>query len=174
MKMKKLDLPLKDQDINDLHAGDWLEITGTIYTARDQAHKRLIEAINSGQKLPFPEPNPVLYYAGPTPAKPDEVIGSAGPTTSSRMDPFTPTLIDQGLKITIGKGDRSEQVISAIRKHKGLYLIAFGGCGALYQSCIKKAELIAYPDLLSEAIYKLEIVDFPTVVAIDSQGESIF
>ncbi len=146
----------------------WLKLNGIIYTARDQAHLRLCEAIRNNEKLPFEEENPILYYAGPSPTKPGQVIGACGPTTSSRMDPFTPFLMEHGFRICIGKGKRSPEVTAAIKKYHGVYLTALGGCGALYQTKIKSCKLIAYPELFSEAIYKLEVVDFP--VFIETKG----
>jgi fumarate hydratase subunit beta len=162
--MKKIHLPLTNQTINSLKPGDYLELTGTIYTARDQAHKKLVEDLKNGKKIPLP-PDAVIYYAGPSPAPKGKIIGSCGPTTSSRMDAFTPFLADHGLKFCIGKGSRSLDVVKALKKHHGIYFMALGGCGALYQTKIKKAKLLAYPELLSEAIYELTVQDFPVIVA---------
>ncbi|MFC1751824.1 FumA C-terminus/TtdB family hydratase beta subunit [Thermoproteota archaeon] len=170
-QVKELTLPLSQETIESLSAGDILTLTGTIYTARDQAHKKLLEAIEKHNPLPIPY-DAVLYYCGPTPAKPNEIIGSCGPTTASRMDPFTPALIRYGLKISIGKGNRDKEVINTIKENKGLYLNALGGCGALYHTFVKKMECIAYPELLSEAIYKLEVENFIVIVAVDSKGNS--
>ncbi|MCP4049108.1 MAG: TRZ/ATZ family protein [bacterium] len=169
----KINTPIAQHIINDLNSGDYVELTGTIYTARDQAHKKLTDAILANKSLPVPV-NSVLYYAGPSPARPGEVIGSCGPTTSARMDQFTPLLVENGFKVCIGKGLRNKNVLKAIKKNKGLYLSAFGGCGALYHNKILKAECIAYKDLLSEAIFKLYVENFPAVVAIDSKGNDIF
>lgn len=165
MTPKKLTLPLTDLQIKNLRQGDLLLLSGTIYTARDQAHKKLIETLKSGQALPIPK-GAVIYYTGPTPAKRNKVIGSCGPTTSGRMDEFSPILIEHGYKIMIGKGARNETVIKSLKKHQGLYLSALGGCGALYQQCVKTCECITYPELLSEAIYKLTVHEFPVIVTI--------
>ena len=172
--MVKLTPPLQDKDIEKLKIGDQVLISGTIYTARDMAHKRIVEAIETWRKLPFDLEGQIIYYTGPTPAKPGKVIGSAGPTTASRMDPFTPQLLSSGLKGMIGKGYRSEEVKKAIKKYKAIYFVATGGAGALLSKCIKKAKVIAYPDLGPEAILKLEVVDFPVIVGVDPQGRDIF
>ena len=165
MPVKKVQLPFTDELISTLQIGDQLALTGIIYTARDQAHQRLVQSLQKGEPIPSFSPSPILYYAGPTPAKPGEPIGACGPTTSSRMDPFTPYLMKNGFKVCIGKGDRGEAVQEAIRQCKGLYLSALGGCGALYQSCVKSSRCIGYHDLVSEAIYELEIEDFPVFVS---------
>ena len=166
---KKISLPFDSKTLENLHAGDEVEITGVIYTARDAAHKRMCEF----GKIPFEIKDAVIYYTGPTPARPGKIIGSCGPTTSYRMDPFTPYLLSKGLKGIIGKGKRSEDVRVALKKYKGVYFIAPGGCGALLSSCVKSAKVIAYPELLSEAIYKLEVKDFPVIVGIDMYGKNI-
>lgn len=157
-----------------LKCGDRILLSGTVYTARDAAHKRLIGLIESASPLPFELQNAIIYYAGPTQTPPNLPIGSCGPTTSSRMDIFTPKLLDLGLKATIGKGPRNEDVISSIIKNNAIYLCALGGCGALAAKCIKKCDVVAFEDLGCESIKRLEIEDFPLVVAIDSKGNSIF
>ena len=172
--MKKLTLPLTKEQIKNLHAGDDVTITGTIYTARDCAHKRLTEMIARGDKLPFDLNGAFIYYAGPCPAKPGYASGSCGPTTSARMDSFAPTLLDLGLGGMIGKGEMSEDVKNALVRNTAVYFAAIGGAGALYGKSILKSELVAFPELLSEAIYKLQIEDFPLVVACDPDGNSIY
>lgn len=170
----KITAPVKDNEIEKLKAGDKVLISGTIYTARDAAHKRLINLLEEGKELPFDIKNQIIYYVGPSPAKPGAAIGSAGPTTSYRMDPFTPELLRIGLKGMIGKGKRNDEVINAIRKNKAVYFGAIGGAAALIAKSIIKAEIIAYEDLGSEAIRKLEIKDFPAVVVIDSYGNNLY
>lgn len=162
----RLNVPAKKEDIKKLKPGTFVSIYGTVYTARDQAHKRIAQAINDGRPLPFDLADAAIYYCGPTPAPKGKVIGSCGPTTSGRMDAFTPLLIDNGLKVMIGKGVRSPAVEQAIRSHGGVYLTAIGGAAALYSSKVKSCELIAYPDLGCEAVYKLTVEDFPAVVAV--------
>jgi fumarate hydratase subunit beta len=166
--------PLTSEKCLSLSAGDKIYLTGTIYTARDQAHKRIVETIQRGEQPPFPLENNIIFYVGPSPAKPNGVIGSAGPTTSYRMDSYTPFLLDHGLKGMIGKGERSEEVITSIIKNKAVYLVAIGGAGALLSSSIQEAQVIAYPDLGPEAIYKLKVEKFPCIVAIDSNGGNLF
>ena len=170
----KISLPLDEKTIGSLRAGDSVLITGTILTARDCAHKRIFEYLKDGKKLPFDLNNAIIYYAGPCPAKPGMASGSCGPTTSARMDSFAPELLDRGLGGMIGKGEMSAEVLEAVRRNKKVYFAAIGGAGALYGNAIKKSECIAFPDLLSEAVYKLEVVDFPAVVAYDSFGGSIY
>ena len=160
--------PLSDKDINKLKAGDQVLISGTIYTARDAAHKRF------GDKLPFNAKGQILYYASPTPTPPGKVIGSIGPTTASRMDAFTPALLKMGLKAIIGKGRRSKEVIDAIRKHKAVYFVVPGGVAALLSRHVKKSKVLAYPDLGAEAVLELEVSDFPAIVAVDSKGNNLF
>ena len=157
-----------------LSAGDSVLFSGIIYTARDQAHKRLAQDIGKGKKLPFDIFGSVIYYCGPTRACRGKVIGSCGPTTSSRMDEFTPLLLKKGLKAMIGKGRRSREVVAAIKKHKAVYLLAPAGCGALVSKCVKKAKPIAYPDLGPEQILRLEVENLPLIVAIDRMGRSIY
>lgn len=166
--------PLTDAIIAQLRAGDEVTITGVIYTARDAAHKRLVEALDRGEKLPFDIKGQIIYYVGPSPAKPGQVIGSAGPTTSTRMDPFTPRLLAEGLKAVIGKGSRGPQVKEALKHHKALYLGAIGGAGALLSKRITKAEVVAFEDLGPEAIRRLEVKDFPVVVINDIYGADLF
>lgn len=166
----KITTPLTDEILSTLKSGDTVEITGTIYTARDAAHGRLVELIKEGKELPFDIKGQIIYYVGPTPPKPGQPIGSAGPTTSYRMDPFAPILMDNGLKGMIGKGGRSQEVKDSIVKNKAIYFAAVGGAAALIAKSIKSAEVIAYPDLDSEAIRKLEVVDFPAVVINDING----
>jgi fumarate hydratase subunit beta len=169
-----LKTPLSDKDVEGLHSGDKVLITGFVYTARDAAHKRLIELIDKGQELPFDIKGQVIYYVGPTPPKPGKPIGSAGPTTSYRMDTYTVKLLEKGLKATIGKGNRTPPVIEAMKKYKAVYLAAVGGAGALISKTIKKAEIIAYEDLGPEAIRKLHVEDFPAVVVNDVYGNDLY
>ena len=173
-KVKKLQIPLTDADVQSLKAGDEVSLSGVIYTARDMAHKRLCDAIDSGQILPFDPAGAVIYYVGPSPAKPGAVVGAAGPTTSSRMDPFSPKLMAVGVKGTIGKGYRGTDVIDAMKKNVAVHFSTIGGAGALLSKHIVSSELIAYEDLGTEAIRKLEVVDFPTVVAYDSHGNTVY
>lgn len=171
---KYIEAPINDEIVKDLKSGDFVYITGTIYTARDAAHKRLYETIIEGGKLPFQLENNIIYYLGPSPAREGQVIGSAGPTTSSRMDKYTPILLDNGLKGMIGKGKRSEEVIDSMNKNNAVYFAAIGGAGALLSKCIKKSEIIAYEDLGTEAIRKLEVERFPAIVVIDSQKDDMY
>ena len=171
---KAIHTPLTPEVARTLKAGESCLITGTIYTARDAAHKRLCELVAKGEKLPLDVENAIIYFVGPTPAKPGQAIGSAGPTTSYRMDAYSPTLISIGLTGMIGKGKRSQEVIDAMKEHGAVYFGAIGGCGALLSKCIKKAEVIAYEDLGAEAIRKLEVEDFPVVVIIDSEGNNLY
>ncbi|HDZ77241.1 MAG TPA: TRZ/ATZ family protein [Candidatus Omnitrophica bacterium] len=171
--MKKIKLPLDKGRIKNLKAGEELLLSGLIYTARDQAHKKLVEAIKKGRKLPFALKNAIIYYCGPTPARKGRVIGSCGPTTSSRMDDFTPALLRCGLSAMIGKGSRDESVVGAIKKYKAVYFIAFSGCGAFASRFVKKRKLVAYPELGTEAIQALEVRDFPVIVGIDCYGRNI-
>ena len=166
--------PLTEEITKDLRAGDYIYITGTIYTARDAAHKRLYESIISDEMVPFDFKDTIIYYLGPTPERGGQVIGSAGPTTSSRMDKYTPLLLDHGLKGMIGKGKRSEEVINSIIKNKGVYFAAVGGAGALLSKKIKKSVVIAYDDLGTEAIRKLYVEEFPVIVVIDSSGNNLY
>jgi len=170
----KLKTPLTDNDLEPLKIGDKVFLSGTIYTARDAAHKKLVALLKEGKPLPFEVKGAVIYFVGPAPAKPGNAIGSAGPTTSYRMDPYTPDLLDVGLKATIGKGNRSQKVIDSMVKNKAVYLAAVGGAAALIAKSIKKAEIIAYEDLRSEAVRKLEVEDFPCIVANDIYGNDLF
>ena len=171
---KYIKAPIDDEVVNSLKAGDYVYITGTIYTARDAAHKRMYEAINNGESIPFELKNNIIYYLGPSPAREGQVIGSAGPTTSSRMDKYTPLLLEHGLKGMIGKGKRSNEVIKSMHKNNAVYFVAIGGAGALLSKCIKKAEVIAYDDLGTEAIRKLEVENLPTIVVIDNQENNMY
>ena len=157
-----------------LKAGDRVYLSGTVYTARDAAHKKIFELLNNGAELPFEIENSVVYYAGPTPAKDNLVIGSIGPTTSSRMDTFSPRLIALGQKAMIGKGNRSIEVVEAMKKHSAVYFAAVGGAGALYSQCIKSCQVVAFEELGCESVKKLEFKDFPLLVAIDSFGDSLY
>ena len=170
----KMTTPLSDEDVTKLKAGDIVYLTGTLYTARDAAHKRLVDLIKEGKELPFELKGAVIYYVGPTPPKPGEVIGSAGPTTSYRMDPYAPILIEKGLKGMIGKGKRNQAVRDACKEHKAVYFGAVGGAAALIAKAIKKAEVIAYPELGPEAIRKLEVENFPVVVVNDTYGNDLY
>lgn len=171
---KHITTPLTDEKVSDLAAGDYVYITGTIYSARDAAHKRMYEAMQNGEKIPFDLKNNIIYYLGPSPAREGQVIGSAGPTTSSRMDKYTPLLLDNGLKGMIGKGKRSAEVIDSMNINNAVYFAAIGGAGALLSKCIKKSEVIAYDDLGTEAIRKLEVENFPVIVVIDSKKRNIY
>jgi fumarate hydratase subunit beta len=172
--MIKVNLPLTKAARAGLNAGDRVLLCGKLYTARDAAHKRFYEAIKNKKALPIELEDNVLYYCGPTPGRTPRGIGACGPTTSSRMDDFTPALLDRGLSATIGKGKRSEQVLQAIKKNKSVYLVAIGGAGAYLSRSVQKAKQVAYRDLGAEAVYELVVENFPVVVAIDSRGTSIF
>ena len=171
---KYITTPITEEIVSELNAGDYVYITGTIYTARDAAHKRLYEALQNGKELPIDLNNNTLYYLGPSPAREGQVIGSAGPTTSSRMDKYTPLLLEKGLKGMIGKGKRSPEVIEAMEKNHAVYFAAIGGAGALLSKCIKKAEVIAYEDLGTEAIRKLEVEKLPVIVVIDDRKSNLY
>ena len=166
--------PLSKEDARSLKAGDSVLLTGVIYTARDAAHKRLCELAAQGKELPMEIKDAVIYFVGPTPAKPGEAIGSAGPTTAYRMDAYSPTLIGLGQTGMIGKGKRGPEVVAAMKEHGAVYFGAIGGCGALLSQCIKKAEVIAYEDLGAEAIRRMEVENFPVVVIIDSEGNNLY
>lgn len=172
--MKNIKTPLDKTQVRNLNAGGEVLLSGTVYTARDQAHKRLIEAVKKGKKLPFELKGAIIYYCGPTKTPKGRVIGSCGPTTASRMDQFTPMLLKAGLLAMIGKGARSKEIIAAIKKHKAVYFITFAGCGALLNKFVKKAKIVAYKDLGPEAILKLEVKDFPLIVGVDSKGRSVY
>ncbi len=166
--------PLSREDARKLRAGDSCLLSGVIYTARDAAHKRLCELAAQGKELPIDMKDAVIYYVGPTPARPGEAIGSAGPTTSYRMDAYSPALIAMGGTGMIGKGKRGSGVIAAMREHGAVYFGAIGGCGALLSRCVRKAEIVAYEDLGAEALRRLEVEDFPVVVVIDSEGNNLY
>lgn len=167
-------VPAKKEDICDLKAGDMVYMTGELITARDAAHKRIYDELTSGGKSPVSMENKALYYMGPTPAREGRAIGSAGPTTSSRMDKYTPAMLDLGVNIMIGKGKRSPKVAESITEHGAVYMAAIGGAGALLSKCIKSSEVIAYDDLGTEAIRRLEVKDFPAIVVIDSRGNNLY
>ena len=170
----KLTTPLTREQARLLKSGDSVLLSGVIYTARDAAHKRLCELVEQGKELPLDVKDSIIYFVGPTPARPGQAIGSAGPTTSYRMDAYSPTMIRQGQTGMIGKGKRSPEVIAAMKEHGAVYFGAIGGCGALLSKCIKKAEVVAYDDLGAEAIRRLEVEDFPVIVIIDSQGNNLY
>lgn len=171
---KKICLPLTDETIKGLKAGDNVLLTGVMYAARDTAHKRIVEALDRGERLPFDIKGQTIYYMGPTPAKPGQVIGSAGPTTSGRMDAYSPRLIAEGLKGMVGKGMRTLAVKEAIKKYKAVYLAAIGGTGALISKTIKKSDVIAYEELGAEAVLRLEVKDFPATVINDIYGGDLY
>ncbi len=171
---KIINTPLTPEVINNLMAGDRVLLNGIIYTGRDAAHKRLAELIEKGEELPMDIMNQTIYYVGPCPAKPGQVIGSAGPTTSGRMDSYAPLLMEHGLKGMIGKGIRNQQVVDSIIKYNAVYFAAIGGAGALLAEAIKEADVIAFPDLGAEAIYKLRVENFPVIVIIDNKGNDLY
>ncbi len=177
LKKTIITLPITPADrarLQTLQAGDEVEVNGTIYVARDQAHMRMCEDISMERSLPFEISGAVIYYMGPSPAPKGKIIGAAGPTTSARMDPFTPLLLNRGLAGMIGKGPRSQEVVESLAQNKACYFYAYGGCGALYGSKVQSSEVIAYEDLGPEAIRKLEVKNFPLLLAVDSNGNSIF
>lgn len=171
---KYIETPLTKEKVKDLHAGDYVYITGTIYTARDAAHKRMTEELAEGKGLPFDAENQIIYYLGPTPNREGQVIGSAGPTTSSRMDKYAPVLMDKGVTGMIGKGKRNEEVIASMKENTAVYFAAVGGAGALLSRCIKKSEVIAYDDLGTEAIRKLYVEKLPVITVIDCSGSNLY
>ena len=171
---KYINTPIDDKIVSELKAGDYVYLTGTVYTARDAAHKRLYEALQRGEDIPLELQNNIIYYLGPSPAREGQVIGSAGPTTSSRMDKYTPLLLEKGLKGMIGKGKRSDEVIESMHKNHAVYFAAIGGAGALLSKCIKKSEVIAYEDLGTEAIRKLEVENLPIIVVIDDEKTNLY
>lgn len=171
---KKITAPISSEEAKNLKAGDYVYITGTIYTARDAAHKRMYEALEKGESLPIDMENNIIYYMGPSPAREGRPIGSAGPTTASRMDKYAPKLLDLGLKGMIGKGKRSQDVIDAVVRNGCVYFAAVGGAGAILSKCIKTSEVVAYDDLGTEAIRKLYVEDFPSIVVIDSEGNNLY
>lgn len=171
---KHITTPITEEVTAELHSGDYVYINGTIYVARDAAHKRLMEVLDKGEELPFPIKDAAIYYMGPSPAREGRPIGSAGPTTASRMDKYAPRLLDLGQKAMIGKGKRTPEVIEAVVRNKAVYFAAVGGAGALLSKCIKKSELVCYGDLGAEAILKLEVEDFPVIVVVDSEGNNLY
>jgi fumarate hydratase subunit beta len=171
---RKLQPPLTEDDVRLLKAGEQVSLTGVVYTARDMAHKRLCESIDAGGELPFDIEGAIIYFMGPTPARPGRVIGAAGPTTSSRMDAFSPKLIAKGLRAMIGKGYRGAEVTDALKEYGAVHLATIGGAGALLSKHIVAVEVIAYEDLGTEAIRKLKVIDFPAVVAYDTYGNSVY
>ncbi|WP_304206313.1 Fe-S-containing hydro-lyase [Peptostreptococcus russellii] len=172
--MIELKTPFSEEEIRNLKAGDIIKLSGTLYTARDAAHKRMCESIESGNKLKFDPKGQGIYYVGPSPAKPGEVIGSAGPTTSYRMDDLTLPLLENGLKVMIGKGKRADKVIQGMKKYNAVYLVAIGGAGAYISNCIKECEVIDYEDLGAEALRKLKVEDMILTVCIDSEGNNLY
>lgn len=171
---RHISAPITKEDTSSLRAGDYVYITGTIYTARDAAHKRMEETLEKNESLPIDIKNQIIYYMGPSPARDGRPIGSAGPTTASRMDKYTPKLLDLGLSAMIGKGKRSEEVLNAIVRNKSVYMAAVGGAGALLSKCILSSEVVAYEDLGTEAIRKLEVKDFPVIVVADCEGNYLY
>ncbi len=171
---QRITTPITAEIADNLHSGDYCYITGTIYVARDAAHKRMNDALDRGDELPIPIENATIYYMGPSPAREGRPIGSAGPTTASRMDKYAPRLLDLGLKAMIGKGKRTPEVIDAVVKNHGVYFAAVGGAGALLSKCIKSSEVICYDDLGAEAIRKLYVENFPVIVVVDSQGNNLY
>lgn len=171
---KYINTPLSEELACSLRTGDYVYITGTIYTARDAAHKRMYESLIAGENIPIDLSNNIIYYLGPTPEREGQVIGSAGPTTSSRMDKYTPLLLEKGLKGMIGKGKRSKEVIEAMKEQRAVYFVAVGGAGALLSKRIKKSKVIAYDDLGTEAIRELYVEDFPVIVAVDVYGNNLY
>ena len=170
----RLTAPLTEEDVRRLHAGDRVLLSGTVYTARDAAHLRMLDCIARGEPLPMPLEGQVIYYAGPTPTPPGRPVGSIGPTTSVRMDAATPTLLAHGLRGMIGKGLRGPAVVEAMKEHGAVYFAAIGGAGALLSSCIKKAEIVCYEDLGAEAVRRLEVENLPVVCVIDSEGNNLY
>lgn len=171
---KVIRTPITQEITQDLHAGDYVYITGSIYVARDAAHKRMIEALDRNESLPINIEASTIYYMGPSPAREGRIIGSAGPTTATRMDKYAPRLLDLGQKAMIGKGKRSKEVIEAIIRNKAVYFAAVGGAGALLSKCITSSEIVCYEDLGAEAILKIQVENFPVVVVIDSEGNNLY
>lgn len=172
--MIQLTTPITKEKLKGLRSGDIIEITGTIYTARDAAHKRLCEMLDQGESLPIELKDQTIYYVGPTPTSPNHAFGSAGPTTAMRMDAYAPRLYDLGVSVTIGKGYRSQAVVEAIQKNQAAYMVAIGGAGALLGKCVIHAEMIAFEELGAEAIQKIEVENFPVTLCIDSQGNNLY
>jgi fumarate hydratase subunit beta len=173
-EIKKITTPLEYEEVKDLKIGDMIAISGVIYTARDAAHKRLVQTYNEGKAMPFDLKGQIIYYVGPCPPKPPKVFGSCGPTTSFRMDAYTPLLLDLGLKGMIGKGQRTPAVVESMIKNKAVYFAAIGGGAASISKSVKKAEIVAYEDLGPEAIYRLEVEDFPCILVVDSHGGDLY
>lgn len=171
---KHINTPITEEVTRDLKSGEYVYITGTIYVARDAAHKRMIEALERGEELPIDIKDSTIYYMGPSPAREGRIIGSAGPTTASRMDKYAPTLLDLGEKAMIGKGKRTKEVIDAVIRNKAVYFAAVGGAGALLSKCITKSEIVCYEDLGAEAIRKLKVENFPAIVVIDREGNNLY
>jgi len=171
---KKIATPLTIEKVKDLVAGDVVLLSGIIYTGRDAAHKKMVETLANHESLPFDPMDQIIYYVGPSPTKPGEVIGSCGPTTSYRMDAYSPTLLEKGLRGMIGKGMRNNEVVQAMKNNFGVYFGANGGCAALLAKCVKSCEVIAYPELGAEAVHRLEVEDFPVIVVIDFQGNNLY
>jgi fumarate hydratase subunit beta len=174
METKKLTTPLKDSDVAALHSGDNVTITGYIYTGRDAAHKKMVDLLQKGESLPFDPKGQIIYFVGPTPAKPGQVIGSAGPTTSGRMNKYSPVMLDAGLKGMIGKGEMGREVADALKRNKGVYMVATGGAAALIAKRITESTVVAYEELGPEAVRRLKVVDFPVIVAQDCHGGNIY
>ncbi len=174
MEKKILETPFSDEELLSLRAGDMLYITGTVYTARDAAHKRLVEGLEAGKALPFDVAGTAVYYAGPCPAKPGQAVGSVGPTTSGRMDAYSPRLIREGLKVMIGKGLRNKEVVDAMVECGAVYMAAIGGAAALMAKCVKEVEIIAFDELGCEAVRRMRVEELPVIVAIDSQGNNMY
>ncbi|HHT47702.1 MAG TPA: TRZ/ATZ family protein [Firmicutes bacterium] len=173
-KLKAFRTPACPEEVAALVSGDLIHLSGVVYTARDAAHLRLMEQLEAEQPLPFPLLNQTLFYVGPSPTPPGKIIGACGPTTGRRMDVYTPSLLANGLKMIIGKGPRSPEVVAAFRRYQAAYLVAIGGAAALMAQCVKKAQLLAYPELGPEAVYRLEVEKMPLIVAIDAQGRNLF
>lgn len=171
---KHITTPITEEVTRDLHAGDYVYISGTMYVARDAAHKRMIETLERGEELPIDIKDATIYYMGPSPAREGRPIGSAGPTTASRMDKYAPTLLDLGEKAMVAKGKRSQEVIDAIIRNKAVYFACVGGAGALLSKCITKSEVVCYDDLGAEAIRKIDVENFPAIVVIDSEGNNLY
>lgn len=174
MGVMKLNPPLKDEDIKNLRSGQKAIITGYIYTARDAAHKKMVELLEKNESLPFDPEGQIIYFVGPTPARPGQIIGSAGPTTSGRMNKYSPAILKAGLKGMIGKGEMGPEVVKALREYKGVYFVATGGAGALISKKISEAEIVAYDELGPEAIRRLKVTNFPVIVAQDCHGGNLF
>ena len=170
----KITAPISQETADSLTAGDYIFLSGTIYVARDAAHKRMTEALDRGEELPIPIKDSIIYYMGPSPAREGRPIGSAGPTTASRMDKYAPRLLNLGEKAMIGKGKRTKEVIDAVVRNKAVYFAAIGGAGALLSKCIKKSEIVCYEDLGAEAIRKIEVENFPVIVVVDSKGNNLY